>query len=186
MSRSVGEALDDFVDHYVKSLSPLHTAWQQDWRSPCEFGATIMSPGVEPQIRWRPLRRDDPEVLAPLEAALETTIHPDLKVYWGRYFSANLDAQAPQGPLSLLQLWNPQDLDRLIENQIGHVVTQRRTGASLSLFFACTEAGADYLLTVENTTGAVRLEAPACKPLRVVARSLAEFLDELIPRPADS
>jgi len=183
VSRTVGQAMDDFVDHYVKSLSPLLTSWQEDWRSPCEFGATMVSPGAEPQISWRPQRRDDPAVLAPLEAALEVVIHPDLKVYWGRYFAANLPAQAPQGPLSLLQLWNGADLDRLIENQVGHVVTQRRARAPLSLFFACTEDGSDYMLTVENSTGAILLESPARKPLRVVAPNLATFLDELTPRP---
>ena len=106
MSRTVGEALDDFIDHYVKSQSPLLTPWQDDWRSPCEYGDVIVSTGTETSIKWRPVRRDAPDVFAPLEAALDTSIHPDLKLYWGRYFAASFAAQAPQGPLSLLQLWN--------------------------------------------------------------------------------
>lgn len=182
MTRTIAQALDDFIDHYVKSLSPLLTPWVPDWRSPCEYGDTIASVDAETSIRWRPVRRDDAGVLAPLEAALAAPIHPDLKQYWGRYFAASLGAHAPQGPLSLLQLWNSDDSERLIENQIGHVVTQRRTKAPLSLFFACTEDGSDYMLTVDNTSGEVLLEAPARKPLQVVAPSLAVFLDELTPR----
>lgn len=184
MTRTVAQALDDFVDHALKSMSPLLTPWLPDWRSPCEYGDMITSASTEPTIMWRPVRRDDPDVLAPLEAALEATIHPDLKQYWGRYFAASLDAQAPQGPLLLLQLWNREDSQRLVENQIGHVVTQRRAKAPLSLFFACTEDGSDYILTVDNTSGEVLLEAPGRKPLQVVAPSLAAFLDELTPRPS--
>ena len=183
MSRTVGEALDDFIDHYVKTMSPLLTPWQDDWRSPCEYGNVIVTAGTETYIQWRPVRRDAPDVFAPLEAALDTSIHPDLKLYWGRYFAASFAAQAPQGPLSLLQLWNQDDLARLTENQIGHVVTQRRAKAPLSLFFACTEDGNDYVLTVDNTSGEVLLEAPARKPLQVVASNLAAFLDELTPQP---
>jgi SecY interacting protein Syd len=184
VTRTVAQALDDFVDHTMKSMSPLLTTWLPDWRSPCEYGDMIMSASTEPSIMWRPVRRDDPGVLAPLEAALDATIHPDLKQYWGRYFAASLGAQAPQGPLSLLQLWNGDDSERLIENQIGHVVTQRRAKAPLSLFFACTEDGSDYILTVDNTSGEVLLEAPGRKPLQVVAPNLAAFLDELTPRPS--
>lgn len=186
MTRTVAQALDDFVDHYVKTLSPLLTPWLPDWRSPCEYGDIITSSENEASTPWRPIRRDDLDVLAPLEAALDASIHPDLKQYWGRYFAASLGAQAPQGPLSLLQLWNRDDSERLIENQIGHVVTQRRAKGPLSLFFACTEDGNDYMLTVDNSSGEVRLEAPARKPLQVVAPSLAVFLDELTPRSSTS
>ncbi len=179
--RTLADALDDFISDYRKSIHPLIEPFDPDWRSPCETGEP--QPGDQGSVvTWQPVRRDDPHVLARLESALETTLHPDLKTWWGRWFSAHLEAAAPDGALTLLQLWNAADGDRMVENQIGHVVAQRRANAPLSLFIACTENGSDLQLTVDNLTGAVMLEPPGKKPLRVVASNLAAFIDELVPR----
>ena len=187
MSRTVADALDDFMDQYRKTLPTLRAPWREDWRSPCEVGEVDQVHGETPMIHWRPVRNDTADVLAPVEAALEIAVHPDLKTYWGRYYSSHLDAAAPDGALSLLQLWNVADSERLVENQIGHVLTQRQAKGwakgPLTFFFGCTEdAKDDYLLTVHNTTGEVLLELPGRKPIRVLAPSLAAFIDELTPR----
>lgn len=179
--RTLADALDDFIDHYRKSRQPLIEPYDPQWRSPCETAAPEARDSGW-MVPWQPVRRDDPHVLARIEAALETTLHPDLKTWWGRWFSAHLEAEAPDGPLTLLQLWNAADGDRMVENQIGHIVAQRHARAPLALFFACTEDGSDLQLTVDNTTGQVMLEPPGRKPLRVVAPDLATFIDELVPK----
>ena len=179
--RTLEEALDDFIDHYRKSVSPLCEPFDPQWRSPCETGLPETRDGTQ-YIAWQPVRQDNTEVLRRVEVALEAPVHPDLKTWWGRWFAAHLEASAPDGPLTLLQLWNTDDGDRMVDNQLGHILAQRRAKAPLSLFFGCTEDGSDLQLCVDNATGAVLLEAPARKPLRVVAPCLAAFLDELVPR----
>jgi SecY interacting protein Syd len=179
--RTLADALDDFIDHYVKSVQPLLEPFDAEWGSPCETGEPLDLDG-KAVIAWRPVRRNDMNVLIRLEAAFETRLHPDLATWWGRWFSGHLEAQAPDGPLTLLQLWNPADGDRMVENQIGHVMAQRRAKAPLSFFFACTADESDLQLTVDNQSGQVLLEPPGRKPLRVLAPDLATFIDELVPR----
>ena len=79
-------------------------------------------------------------------------IHPDIKTHYGRYWSANLEAEAPDGHVSLLYLWNQQDVDRLVENLIGHAVACRQNRTPFSVFFACTEPESDLFLTLNNST----------------------------------
>ena len=112
---------------------------------------------------------------------MELTVHPDIKEYYGAYWSAGLEADAPQGPVSLILLWNPDDADRLVENLIGHALAKRRRRSPFTVFFACTAADSELFLTVDNASGEVLLEKPGYKPIEVVAPSLAEFLGRLTP-----
>jgi SecY interacting protein Syd len=122
---------------------------------------------------------------AGLENALELTVHQDIKDYYGAYWSAGLEADAPQGPVSLILLWNAEDADRLIENLLGHALAKRRSRSPFSIFFACTEVDSELFLSVDNTSGEVLLEKPGYKPIEVVAGSLAEFLASLTPAPPE-
>ena len=114
---------------------------------------------------------------------METTIHPDVKTYYGRYWAASMEASAPDGPVSLIFLWNEDDADRLAENMIGHALQQRRSKSPLTVFFATTDVDSEYYLSVHNDTGEVLLELPGRKPVRTVASCLEEFIDALAPNP---
>ncbi len=179
-------ALDTFFEHYVKSFETLVTPHDPDWPSPCEVGAPFTGNDGETLIQWHPVRRhataDD---FSGLESALELPIHPDIKTHYGRYWSANLEAEAPDGHVSLLYLWNQSDVDRLVENLIGHAVACRHNRTPFSVFFACTEPDSELFLTIHNETGQVQLEEPGKPPIRVVCDSLEEFMGWLVPA-ADS
>ena len=184
---SVVASLAHFVDHHLKAWPELEAPFDPAWRSPCEIGKPYTrqsgngasDPGEF--IRWHPVKRSLADDFPGLENALETEIHPDIKAYYGAWWSGNLEAEAPDGHVSLILLWNPDDAGRLLENQIGHALVNRRSKSPLSLFFACTEPNSNLILTVRNDTGEVLLERPGHKPLRTVAGSLAEFLDLLAP-----
>ena len=184
---SVVESLAHFVDHYRKAWPELEAPFDPAWRSPCELGEPYTRPAgqdsAEPDqfIRWCPVKRSLADDFTGLEKALETEVHPDIKAYYGAWWSGNLEAEAPDGHVSLILLWNPDDAERLVENLIGHTLVNRRSKSPPSLFFACTEPESDLILTVRNDTGEVLLERPGKKPLRTVAGSLAEFLDLLVP-----
>ena len=175
-------ALDAFVARYLDLCPHLHDVYDPEWPSPCEIGEPWLDDSGERRIRWQPTRRgpgvDD---FIGLERALEMPIHPAIKAYYGRYWSGGLEARAPEGHVSLLLLWSPDDANRLIENLIGHALAKRRVRSPFTVFFACTEPDSDLFLGIDNDSGRVVLEEPGRKPLRVVAESLGEFLDSLTP-----
>ena len=177
----VASVLKGFVARYTDEFPDLYEIHDPQWRSPCEVGEPHAWPDGTQVVRWRPVARRYAEDFAGLENALETTIHPDIKAYYGAFWSGGLEARASEGHVSLILLWNPADADRLVENLIGHAMAKQRARAPFSVFFACTEANSELFLTVENDSGRVLLERPGRKPLRTVAESLAAFLSELEP-----
>jgi len=180
----VAAALDRFVERYLAAYPELDDPCDPAWRSPCETGEPFTDGSGEQRVPWQPLRRHGPvDDFAGLERALETPVHPDIRSYYGRYWSGGLEAEAAQGHVSLLLLWNPEDAERLIENLIGHALAKRRARSPFTVFFACTEPESDLFLSVDNDSGRIVLEEPGRKPLREVAASLAEFLDGLRPAP---
>lgn len=186
---SVETSLARFVSHYVETYPRLTEIFDPDWRSPCEAGQPFRDEAGITRIPWQPRRRHlntpDEHDFAGLENALEREIHPSIKSYYGMYWSGGLEAEAPQGHVSLILLWNMQDIDRLIANLIGHALAKRRSRRPLSLFFACTDADSELFLSVHNDTGEVLLEKPGHKAVDVVAGGLAEFIDTLMPASPD-
>lgn len=184
-ANQVAAALDRLIERYRERCGALEAEYDPEWRSPCELADDAAA--ASGRVRWEPLRRPvEVDLFAGLERALEAPIHPAIKTYYGRYWSGHLETRAPDGHVSLLQIWNEADADRLIENLIGHALAKRRARAPFTVFFACTEPDSELFLSVDNETGEVLLEEPGRKPLRVVAASLAEFLDTLTPAVADA
>jgi SecY interacting protein Syd len=184
---NVQSALTAFVENCLARYGTFYDPFDRDWRSPCEVGEPESARDGTLVIPWRPLRRgrvvaDD---FAPLERALELTIHPDIKSYYGAYWSGGLEAAAPEGHVSLILLWNPADADRLVENLIGHALAKRRARAAFTVFFACTEPSSELFLAVDNESGAVVLERPGDRPIRQVSPSLESFLATLEPAPPE-
>ena len=183
---AVAAALDAFVARTLEQFPRLQDAFDPEWRSPCEIDEPYLDAQGERRVAWRPARRSPgAHDFVGLERALERPIHPAVKTYYGRYWSGGLEAEAPDGHVSLLLLWNADDADRLVENLIGHALAKRRARSPFTVFFACTEPDSELFLSVDNDSGQVLLEAPGRKPLRVVADSLGEFLLTLTPAPPE-
>ena len=181
----VEAALDAFVASYQAAYPELFEPYDPEWRSACERGEPERRPEGDQVVRWAPVLRRDAKLddFAPLERALEHPIHPDIKRYYARYWSGGLEAEAADGHVSLILLWNEDDVVRLNENLIGHALAKRQAKSGFSVFFACTEPDSDLFLTVDNDSGAVLLEKPGYKPIRQVADDLASFLTTLQPAP---
>jgi SecY interacting protein Syd len=92
-----------------------------------------------------------------------------------------LSASADDGPVNLIQLWNPEDFERLIENLIGHSMAKQRLKQPFTVFIATTEPESQLFISIDNGTGNILLEEPGRPPLRTIADSLAEFLHNLTP-----
>lgn len=175
-------AIDTFFEHYTKSHETLTLQYDAQWTSPCELGEAFFDENQTQIIHWQPKRRHPfAEDFTGLEAALEITIHADIKMHYQRYWSAHIEAEAPDGHVSMLYLWNQNDSDRLVENLIGHSLVCKQNKVPFSVFFACTESDSDLYLTINNDSGEIQLESPGKMPRRVIASSLEEFLPQLVP-----
>ena len=154
----------------------LSSPYDPDWRSPCE----VKSEGE--LTYWRPVEQSPMVDFSGLANALETEIHPDICQYYGAYWSGTLEAESVEGRVSLIQLWNPEDFDRLITNLIGHAMMKQRQGQVLSVFIANTEPDSELFLSIDNESGAVLLEEPGKPPIRKVDDDIWSFMARLQPK----
>lgn len=118
-----------------------------------------------------------------LEHALELTLHADIKSYYNSFYSGTINFRSEEGRVSLIQLWNDADFDRLVENLIGHALAKKRAHHGFTVFFATTEEDSEYFLSIDNESGRIQLEEPGCKPLKVVDSHISNFLNRLSPVP---
>jgi SecY interacting protein Syd len=171
-------ALHAYIERALTSTAEHHfwTEFDPEWRSPCELSVT--APG---SIGWRPVPQQPMMSFDGLAHALERPIHEDICTFYSSYWSGHLSASADDGEVNLIQLWNPEDFDRLIENLIGHSLAKQRLKQPFTVFIATTEADSELFISIDNTTGQILLEEPGNQPLRTIANNLAEFLDRLTP-----
>lgn len=180
-SHTVKDALIDFQqkfrNHYQlehKSLPVIEH--DSDWPSPCEMQEVM--DGAE--VGWQPVECEPQLDFGNIESAVELELHPDLKAYYGSFYSANLPARTEEGGLELLFAWSFGDFERLQENLLGHIWMKRKLRQPVTLFFAVTDME-DINLTLNNETGEIWAEKVGKKPHRKLANTMAEFLKMLEP-----
>lgn len=174
------------LDAFMQRLSKLHqqdgwplTPFDPDWPGQCYQREA--EPGV--QVTWQPTRNTQgTELFAGLANAFEQPVHPSVVTFYSRYWSDHLPAILPDGrEVSLLQIWNEEDFERLRGNLVGHALSKRKQRRPLTLFFATLEPDTDRFFSVDNADGSVWLERAGKAPLERIANSLADFLDQLTP-----
>ena len=148
-----------------------HADYDPQWPSQCQSA----------EGKWKPVPQQNPVNLGGLANALDTVIHPDICVYYSTFWSGSIETESEEGHVSLIQLWNQDDFNRLIENLVGHALMKRRSGHPLTIFFATAEPNTELFLSVDNENGHVLLEEPGRPPLRIVDESMATFLNRLTP-----
>jgi len=182
-------AFDTFIEQYVSMSNEqnlgLKTYFDREWPSPCiSLNGTSIEDGEI--LNWLPTKRDDLQEqarpLANIEKALEINIPLSLHFLFCRYFSHDLNAVATQGNLTLLQVWNEEDYERLQKNIIAHVLMKRRLKQADTIFFALTDEE-DFVLSILLSSGAVVLEKVGKEPEREIALNLTDFFRSLRPRP---
>lgn len=173
---AVGNALRDFIAKAQEKYGSFYDPYEADWRSRCEVGEPFEL-DTQKVIEWKPVERERNGDLS----GLADELHPDLREYYETFWSGGFEAECPDGPVSLLQVWNPEDLRRLKENLVGHLMAKKSIHLPLTGFFACTTPDSDYILSVATDSGDVVLEKPGYRSERTVASNLAEFIAELAP-----
>lgn len=175
----VSTSLRTFIDRAlaISGRDWFESPADPDWRSPCELGEPVGDIS-----RWHPAKQAPAVDFRGLANALEVPVHKDICVYYGTFWSGSFEARSQEGPVSLIQLWNHEDFERLIENLLGHALAKRRSKQPFTAFFANTHIDSELFLSIDNDTGNVLLEEPGKPPLKVVAKNVAQFLDRLDPR----
>lgn len=179
---STASTLRSFVNRHVSEHSQRWEEFDAEWRSPCETGEPRTVDG-DLWVPWSPVARQHARDFDGLANAIEAPVHPSICDYYAQYWSGNLEATSEEGELSLILLWNPDDIDRLVENLVGHVLVRLRARRAITLFFGCTDPATDLILSVRNDDGVVLAEDARGKVIREVADSLPEFLQRLETRP---
>ncbi|MDF2179639.1 SecY-interacting protein [Aliiglaciecola sp. CAU 1673] len=178
MNQQLCATLDAFVDKYMAwhqaQEIALCTDWDPDWPSSCKQS----EPNGEGVIHWQPVRNTNTLDFSSTEQALGITFHPDLKTFYSRYWSEGLNASTDRGRLQLLQLWNEQDFERLLQNLVGHVLMKRRLKQPITVFIAVTD-NEDYVISLDNDSGQVVLERVGLPAQEVLADNLSAFIDSL-------
>lgn len=150
------------------------TRFDPDWPSTC----IAAEPDDNNQVCWVPRERLAERILAPVERALECRLHDDLHEFFGHFWSEGLLVQFHQHRLGLIQIWNVEDEQMLIENQLGHAFAKAKNRLSLSLFIGVC---GDEIVSLDNETGGIWLERPGFQPHDKLSGSLAELLSEAVP-----
>ncbi|QPG05023.1 SecY-interacting protein [Salinimonas marina] len=181
MAQSINTALDNYISKLLnlaeQQQTPLQVQYDSAWPSPCYQREVAEGEWVT----WQPVKQTETLSFAKLEQALEIELNPQYCEYFTRYFSENLPAAADRGECDLLQVLSATDFERLQENLIGHILMKRRLRQPETLFFGLTSDD-DFILTVDNASGAVLLERVGKKSDEVLAEDLTSFIQQLEPR----
>ncbi len=175
----INQHLSVLVEKYQLANPRLEQEFDPEWRSPCETGEPYLNAVGKQVIAWAPKLRAASADFAGYENAMDIEVHADIKAFYACYWAGNIETSAEEGHVSLIQLWNFEDIDRLMENQLGHAFAQKQSRSPLSIFIATTEPESDLFIAVRNSDGVVQLEKPGYKPLREIASSLGAFLGTL-------
>ena len=169
----------DFIDQAVRWYQQQQltlTTWVDPASpSPCQYGDVSND-----QVQWQPVLQQPAADFSNIEQALELTLHDDIKTFYQIYFGAGLAATHARGKLLLLMVWNADDVKRLQQNIIGHIMMKRRLKQRETVFFATTEDD-DILLSVLNSSGEVYLERVGQEVSEKLADNLASFIAQIKP-----
>ncbi|SNY75616.1 SecY-interacting protein [Enterobacter sp. CC120223-11] len=179
MDQQTAEALEGFTQRYCD-------AWQQRHgtspRSEELYG--VPSPCVtrteEEAVFWQPQPFSLEPTLEAVERALDIVVQQPLQTYYTSQFAGDMPATFGARQLTLLQVWSPDDFQRVQENLIGHLVTQKRLKLSPTLFIATLDSELD-VVSVCNLTGEVVLETLGTRNRTTLSASIASFLTHLEP-----
>ena len=179
MNHLVKDALWQFSQRFVSCWQTRHaslpvTDAYAGIASPCEDNT------VDGLIFWTPKQRDEMASFDQVESAIELSIHEDVKTFYACQYAGDLRAKFEGKPLELIQVWSDDDLIRLQENILGHLVMQRRLKLSPTIFIGTTPNEMD-LISVCNVSGEVIFETLGTQNRQVLAPDVVTFLTQLEP-----
>ena len=131
-------------------------------------------------VTWQPQPFTAEQSVNAIERAMEIVVQPPVHAFYTTQFAGDMCARFDNEAMTLLQTWSEDDLQRVQENLIGHLVTQKRLKLSPTLFIATLDSELD-VISVCNLSGEVIKETLGTRNRDVLAPSLADFLTRIEP-----
>ncbi len=179
MDIETANALTNFTTRYCDAWHEKQGTWPQSAElhgvpSPC-----IVS-SLDDSVIWQPKPFTDEQNVNAVERAMDLVVQPAVHAFYTTQFAGDMPARFAGLALTLLQTWSEDDLQRVQENLIGHLVTQKRLKLSPTLFIATLDSELD-VISVCNLSGEVIKETIGTRNRNILAPSLADFLTQLEP-----
>ncbi|XTZ40593.1 SecY-interacting protein [Salmonella enterica] len=179
MENETSQALTDFTERYCDAWHSARGSWPQSKElygvpSPCIITS------LEDSVLWQPKPFSGEQNVNPIERAMGIVVHSAIHTFYTSQFAGDMGARFGAELLTLLQVWSEDDFRRVLENQIGHLVTQKRLKLTPTLFIATLDSDIE-VISLCNLTGEVIKETLGTRQRMVLAPSLATFLKELKP-----
>ncbi|MCM7513234.1 SecY-interacting protein [Enterobacter hormaechei] len=179
MDIETANALTTFTTRYCDAWHEKQGTWPQSTElhgvpSPCIISSQ------DDYVIWQPKPFTGEQNVKAVERAMDIVIQPALHAFYTTQLAGDMSACFAEQPLTLLQTWSEGDLQRVQENLIGHLVTQKRLKLSPTLFIATLDSELD-VISVCNLSGEVIKETLGTRNRDVLAPSLADFLNRLEP-----
>jgi len=175
-------ALEALFTRYLNLVKAEHNhlpsvQFDPPWPSPC---ALPQEKNCEDNtVYWKPSPRKESNIFNDLEKALEISFRPEFVEYYASFWSNGICVERDDINLSLIQIWNEEDQEKLKENILGHTFAKLKSKQALSYFIGCTHS--DDVICIDHETGEITLEKPGRKAHKVLAPSLETFLLSLNP-----
>lgn len=173
MSTSIHDALFHFFRKKQQEYPSIE--YDADWHSPC---VTEVS-DEQNTCSWQAIKRDDYADLTNINNALAMELHQDIVAFYCGFYAPTLEAEFNNNKLSLIQVWNEEDFTILQENIIGHLLMKQKLKQTPTVFIAATDDD-QYIISLDNQSGAVMLEMVGKEPKRQLADNLADFINQLL------
>nr|WP_272930040.1 SecY-interacting protein [Enterobacter cloacae complex sp. ECC445] len=172
-------ALTTFTTRYCDAWHEKQGSWPQSADlygvpSPCIISS------LEDYVTWQPKPFSGEQNVNAVERAMDIVVQPAVHAFYTTQFAGDMPARFADITLTLLQTWSEDDLQRVQENLIGHLVTQKRLKLSPTLFIATLDSELD-VISVCNLSGEVVKETIGTRNREMLAPSLADFLTRLEP-----
>ncbi|MEZ8144001.1 SecY-interacting protein [Enterovibrio norvegicus FF-162] len=179
MNHSVTNALWSFSERFVDAWNAQHGSQPQSdaYRgliSPCVVQET------DDVVIWEPVKRDERADFSNVEDGIGISLHDDIKAFYAGLYCGDMSATLNGQPLELIQVWSDEDLPRLQENMLGHLLMQKRLKQNPTVFIASTDDELD-LVSICNVSGEVIKERIGTKERSVLAPDVVTFLSLLTP-----
>lgn len=179
MDQQTSQALKAFTLRYCDAWHQQHDTWPQSEAlhgipSPCIISST------DDYVLWQPQPFEDEATLSAVERALDIVIQPAAQAFYTTQLAGDMAGRFADETLTLLQTWSSDDFQRVQENLIGHLVTQKRLKLSPTLFIATLDSELE-IISVCNLSGEVLKEKLGTSQRTVLAPSLYDFLNALKP-----